>query len=80
MGASCLAVTLDKGVSGRPGTPAPYLVVCTIFSASMEEFLAGFGPVVAELDADVPNFTELRSSVQISEVIYSTDSLNLIRP
>jgi uncharacterized protein (TIGR02118 family) len=70
MGDSCLEITLDKGISGRPGTPAPYTVVCNIFSSSMEVFLAGFGPVVAELDADVPNFTDLAATIQISDVVF----------
>lgn len=70
MGNSCQEITLDKGVSGRPGTPPAYSVICNIFSPSMEEFLAGFGPVVAELDADVPNFTDLTATIQISDVVY----------
>lgn len=69
MGSSCVDITLDRGISGRPGTPAAYLLICNIFSNSIEEFLAGFGPVVAELDADVPNFTDLTATIQISEVI-----------
>jgi uncharacterized protein (TIGR02118 family) len=69
MGDACSSVSLDQGISGLPGQPPIYSVQLHIFSESMEVFLDAFGKHVAELDADVPNFTTLKSVVQISEVL-----------
>src|ERR1044071_6356521 len=45
MGDACLYYTVDKGLAGgAPGSPAPYVGMCHIFSDSVEKFQAGFGP------------------------------------
>lgn len=66
---AALAVTLDKGISGLPGHPPIYSVVCDIYSESTEIFFKAFNLHFAELDADVINFTKQKSIVQISEVL-----------
>jgi uncharacterized protein (TIGR02118 family) len=35
----------------------------------VEAFQAGFGPHVAEIMADIPNYTDLTPVLQISEVV-----------
>ncbi|WP_394365516.1 EthD family reductase [Niastella koreensis] len=62
-------MTLDKGLSGLPGQPPVYAVSCHIFSDSMDIFLSAFPKHVEALEADVPYFTDIRSAVQISEVV-----------
>ena len=69
MGASCRHYTIDRGVAGAPGKPAPYLAMCHIHCDSVESFQAGFGPHAAEIMADTPNYTDQSPQVQISEVI-----------
>ncbi|MDY7575195.1 EthD family reductase [Actimicrobium sp. CCI2.3] len=70
MGESCKFYTVDKGLSGgAPGTPPTYIGMCHIFSDSVESFQAGFGPHVAEILGDIPNYTDLAPVMQISEVI-----------
>ena len=70
MGESCKFYTVDKGVSGgAPGTPPTYIGMCHIFSDSVESFQAGFGPHVAEILGDIPNYTDLAPVMQISEVM-----------
>lgn len=63
LGAACSNVTFQKGVSGLPGTPAPYGYVCNIFSPSMDEFLNAFGLVSDQLNVDVSNFTDLQPTL-----------------
>jgi uncharacterized protein (TIGR02118 family) len=71
LGSACTAVTLDKGISGRPGEPPIYSVICDIYSESLAIFLEAFRGQVETLDADVIHFTDLKSKVQISEVLVS---------
>lgn len=70
MGDSCKYYTIDKGLAGGPpGAPAIYIGMCHIFCDSVESFLAGFGPHMAELQADIPNYTDQAPVIQISEVV-----------
>jgi uncharacterized protein (TIGR02118 family) len=70
MGESCKCYTVDKGIAGgMPGTPPTYVGMCHIFSDSVEDFQAGFGPHAAEIMADIQNYTDLTPVIQISEVV-----------
>jgi uncharacterized protein (TIGR02118 family) len=70
MGDACLYYTVDKGIAGgAPGSPAPYIGMCHIFSNSLESFQASFGPHAKEIMADIPNYTDLAPEMQISEVV-----------
>ena len=70
MGAACKSYTVDKGIAGgAPGAPATYIGMCHIFCDSVEAFEAGFGPHAQEIMADIPNYTDLKPVIQISEVV-----------
>lgn len=70
MGDSCKHYTIDKGLAGgAPGTPATYIGMCHIYCDSVESFLSGFGPHMAELQADIPNYTDQTPVIQFSEVV-----------
>jgi len=70
MGESCLYYTVDKGLGGgTPGSPAPYIAICHIFSDSMESFQAGFSPHAPEILGDIANYTDLTPTMQVSEVV-----------
>jgi uncharacterized protein (TIGR02118 family) len=70
MGEACKQYTVEKGLSGgAPGAPAPYVAMCHIFADSVEAFQAAFGPHAKEIMKDVPNYTDLRAVMQISEVV-----------
>ena len=70
MGKSCSHYTVDRGLGGAtPGAAAPYVAMCHIFCESVEAFQAGFGPHVAEILADIPKYTDLSPTIQISEVV-----------
>jgi uncharacterized protein (TIGR02118 family) len=69
MGDGCAFYTVDKGLGGMGGEPAPYIAMCHIYSASVAAFEASFGPHVAEIMGDIPNYTDLSPLVQISEVV-----------
>ena len=70
MGDACRFYTVDKGLAGgTPGSSAPYVGMCHIFSDSVEQFQAGFGPHAKEIMADIANYTDLTPVMQISEVV-----------
>lgn len=63
---------MDKGIAGMaPGTPAPYVAIGHLYFNSVEEFTSGFAPAAADIMADVPNYTDARPEIQISEVTAS---------
>jgi uncharacterized protein (TIGR02118 family) len=70
MGKSCLYYTVDKGLAGgAPDEPATYVGMCHIFCDSVESFQAGFGPHAKEIMDDIPNYTDVAPTIQISEVV-----------
>lgn len=70
MGDNCLYYTVDKGLAGgTPGAPPTYIGMCHLFCESVEAFQAGFGPHAAEIMGDIPNYTDLSPTIQISEVV-----------
>jgi uncharacterized protein (TIGR02118 family) len=70
MGEKCRYYTVDKGVAGgTPGAPATYIAMCHLFCDSVDDFQAGFGPHANEILGDIPNYTNLQPTVQISEVV-----------
>ena len=70
MGDHCKYYAVEKGLmGGEPGAPPPYVAQCHIFCESVEAFLAGFMPNMAELVADIPNYTDIPPTIQISEVV-----------
>jgi uncharacterized protein (TIGR02118 family) len=70
MGAACRFYTVDKGLAGgTPGAPATYVAMCHIYCDSVDAFQAAFGPHAKEILADIPNYTDLSPTLQISEVV-----------
>ena len=51
-----------------PGSPAPNAAIASFTFDSVEAFTAAVMPHYAELQADIPNYTDIEPIVQISEV------------
>jgi len=69
LGAACKGVAVEAGIAGRtPDAPPMYTAMGHLLFDSMEAFQAAFAVHGEEIRADVPNFTNIRSVVQISEV------------
>lgn len=59
----------EKGLNGgRPGAPPAYIAAGHMVFDSIEAFQAAFGPHGKEIAADVPNYTDIRPTMQISEI------------
>ena len=70
MGEHCRFYTVDRGMAGgAPGEPAAYVCVGNLYCDSVESFQAGMGPHMQEIMGDIPNYTNLRPVIQISEVV-----------
>lgn len=70
MGDKLLRYSIDKGVAGGdPGTPPVYVAMAHLYCDSTEAFQAGFGPHSNEILDDLPNYTDAKLVIQISDVV-----------
>jgi uncharacterized protein (TIGR02118 family) len=72
LGSACKGGEVDEGLGGaQPGSKPKFVVVAHLLFDSVDEFQKAFGPHAATIMGDVPNFTEIRPIVQISNVLQS---------
>ena len=72
LGAAMKSVSVERGLSGgMPGSPAPFVAIVQGTFESPEAFATAFAPHAAEIQGDIPNYTNIQPIVQISEVIAS---------
>lgn len=70
LGDVCKQVAVDQGLSGgAPGDAPTYEIMAHLYFDSLEAFQGAFGPHAKTIMADIPNFTNVQPTVQISEVI-----------
>jgi uncharacterized protein (TIGR02118 family) len=70
VGPALKQVTVDKGLSaGAPGSMAGYAAIARLLFDSLEDQVTYMAPHSADLNADIPNFTNISPSFQMSEVI-----------
>lgn len=63
------AVSVERGVAGgEPGSHAPFVAVCQFLFETVDDFVAAFTPHAAELQADIPAYTDISPVIQISAV------------
>lgn len=61
---------IERGLAGlEPGSAPPFRVAAHLVFDSTEAMQASFGRHLPELLADVPNFTNIQPTVQISEML-----------
>lgn len=61
---------INVGITGAsPEQPAPYVVITNLTFESLESFQQSFGANSEKILADLPNFTNAKPQVQISEVL-----------
>ena len=65
-----LRTEIDKGIGGfPPGTPPTYHAVAHLFFSTLAEIQSALEATGAELMADIPNYTDAATVLQISEVV-----------
>jgi uncharacterized protein (TIGR02118 family) len=69
LGTACKAVAVEQGVSGpTPGSRPAFVAMGHLFFDSAADFQAAFGPHAKNIMADIPNYTDIQPTIQISEV------------
>ena len=68
-GGALKGASVDQGIAGGlPGSPATYAAVCSLLFDNVGELQSAMGAHAAELMADIPNFTNVQPTIQVSEV------------
>lgn len=69
LGAACKGSSVEQGLAGgAPGTAPAFVAMGNLLFDSVEAFQAAFGPHAADIMADIPNYTPIPPTIQISEV------------
>ena len=69
LGAALKGGAVEQGLSGvEPGSPATYVAMGHLLFDSVEVFQSAFGPHSEAIMADIPNYTDVQPTIQISEV------------
>ena len=72
LGSALKNVTVERGLAGgAPGAPAPFVAIAHLSFDSVEDFQNSFGPHAEEILADIPNYTAIPATFQVSEVTKS---------
>lgn len=62
-------ISVVRGVSQTtPGSEPAYVAACYMTFATMEGFLQAFMPHAKELNADVPNYTDIEPVTQVNKI------------
>ena len=70
LGKSCKSVAVEQGVSGAAAGSRPdFVAMGHLYFDSISAFQTAFGPHMAEIMADIPNYTDIEPTIQISEVM-----------
>ena len=63
-------VEIDKGMSGAdPNAPAPFIAAAHLIFNTVEEVHAAFMAAGRAVMGDIPNYTDIPPTIQISEMI-----------
>ena len=69
LGTACKSVAVEQGICGpTPGSRPTYVAMGHLYFDSVEAFQSAFGPHADVIMGDIPNYTEIQPTIQISEV------------
>ena len=69
LGSACKRMAVEQGIAGMaPGAPAAFVAMGHIYCESAEAFQAAFAPHAQGIMGDIPNYTDIEPTIQISEV------------
>jgi uncharacterized protein (TIGR02118 family) len=70
LGTACKGVAVEQGLGGAaPGSRATYVAMGHLYFDSVEAFQGAFGPHAGAIMGDIPNYTDIMPTIQISEVV-----------
>jgi uncharacterized protein (TIGR02118 family) len=63
---------IDKGISAPdPNAPAPFIAVANFFFNTVDDVHSAFRQVGRDVMGDIPNYTDIKPQILISEVMVS---------
>jgi uncharacterized protein (TIGR02118 family) len=69
LGAAVKGIAVEQGIAGgAPGTSAAFIAMGHLYCDSVEAFQAAFAPHMQEIMGDIPNYTDIEPTLQISDV------------
>jgi uncharacterized protein (TIGR02118 family) len=69
LGAACKGAAVEQGIAGpTPGSRPAFIAMGHIYFDSAEAFQTAFGPHAETIMADIPNYTDIQPTLQISDV------------
>ena len=69
LGAACKGVAVEHGMSGpAPGSRPAFIAMGHLYFDSAADFQTAFSPHATAIMADIPNYTDIERTIQISEV------------
>jgi uncharacterized protein (TIGR02118 family) len=69
LGAKCKGVAVEQGVSGAmPELRPAFIAMGHLYFDSVADFQSAFGPHAKTIMADIPNYTDIQPTIQVSEV------------
>jgi len=69
LGAACKGLAVEQGLAGAvPGSRPTYIVMFHLYFDSVEAFQTAFSPHAQAIMGDIPNYTNIQPTIQISEV------------
>ena len=69
LGAACKSIAVEQGLAGgAPGAPAAFIAMGHLYCDSVDAFQKAFAPHAKEIMGDIPNYTDIEPTLQISDV------------
>ncbi len=69
MGSALKGFEIEHGISGRePDTKPTYVAIAHLYFNSVDAYKSSYGPHAAEIQNDIPNYTDIQPIMQISRV------------
>jgi uncharacterized protein (TIGR02118 family) len=69
LGQACKGAAVEHGMSGpTPGSRPAFIALGHLYFDSVADFQTAFGPHAEAIMADIPNYTDIQPTIQISEV------------
>lgn len=69
LGSACKGVAVEEGLAGTgPDANPVFVAMGHLYFDSAESFEDAFGPHAEQIMGDVPNYTDARPAIQVSDV------------
>lgn len=69
LGVALKRLAVERGLSGAPGMPAPYVALGHLYFESVEAMAQAYTPHAQEILGDIPHFTDLQPVMVVAEVL-----------